>query len=93
MLKFISEKVYSNRYRDEYKIVKVDENIYKFEMKNLEYCRWGGKEDQKEIDMNDLGMFDPSGGPFLEPGQFEIDGRKVIRLFSNEYIGFEVEHA
>lgn len=93
MIKFISEKTYNNRYRDEYKIVKMSENIYKFEMKNLEFCRWGGKEGQQDIDMNDLGMFDPSGGPYLEPGQFEIDGRKVVRLFNNEYIGFEVTNA
>ena len=28
----------------------------------------GGKEDQEGIDPNDLGFFDPSGGPFVAVG-------------------------
>jgi hypothetical protein len=93
VIKFVSEKDYSNRYRDVYRFVKMDDNTYKFEMDgdSMQWCRFGGKEGQQEIDTNDLGMFDPSGGPFLSVGDFEVDNRKVKRIFSGDYVGVEVE--
>lgn len=59
-----------NRYGDEYHWEKLNDKEYKFVMEgdSMKYCRWGGKEGQKELDPNDLGMFDPSGGPFVEVG-------------------------
>jgi hypothetical protein len=35
---------------------------------SMKYCRMGGKEGQEGIDPNDLGMFDPSGGPYVAIG-------------------------
>ena len=35
---------------------------------DMAYMRMGGKEGQEQIDMNDLGMFDPPGGPYVEIG-------------------------
>ena len=93
MIQFISEKVYSNRYRDTYKFIKQSDNLYTFHMDgtSMEYCRFGGKENQREIDRNDLGMIDPSGGPYMTPGEMAIDGKVVKRIFSNDMgIGFEV---
>ena len=59
-----------NRYGDEYHWEKLNDNEYRFVMtgKSLEYGRVGGKEGQNEIDMNDLGMFDGSGGPYVAVG-------------------------
>ena len=59
-----------NRYGDEYHWERINDNKYKFVMegKSLDYCRYGGKEGQRGIDPNDLGMFDPSGGPYVEIG-------------------------
>lgn len=59
-----------NRYGYEYCYVKYDDNLYRFNMdeEHMEYMRFGGKEGQEGIDWNDLGFFDPSGGPFVEVG-------------------------
>ena len=59
-----------NRYGDEYHWEKLNDKEYKFVMegKSLEYGRVGGKEGQEKLDMNDLGMFDPSGGPYVGIG-------------------------
>jgi hypothetical protein len=35
---------------------------------SLTYCRFGGKEGQEGIDHDDLGMFDPMGGPYVGVG-------------------------
>lgn len=59
-----------NRYGVEYSYVKYDDNLYRFNMaeSGMQYMRYGGKERQEGIDLNDLGFFDPSGGPFVGVG-------------------------
>ena len=59
-----------NRYGDEYHWEKINDNEYKFVMSgtSMALCRMGGKEGQLDIDMNDLGFFDPAGGPFVGVG-------------------------
>jgi hypothetical protein len=59
-----------NRYGVEYCFVKYDDNLYRFNMdeEGMNYMRMGGKEGQDGIDFNDLGFFDPSGGPFVAVG-------------------------
>lgn len=59
-----------NRYGDEYHWEKISDNEYKFVMEgdSMKYCRIGGKEGQEKLDPNDLGMFDPSGGPYVGIG-------------------------
>lgn len=59
-----------NRYGVEYSFVKYDDNLYRFNMseEGMKYMRCGGKEGQEVIDYNDLGMFDPSGGPYVALG-------------------------
>lgn len=70
-----------NRYGDNWCWEKQDETIYRFIMtgSSLEYCRYGGKDGQDKIDDQDLGMFDPSGGPYISLGQ-AIDGKEIVRL-------------
>lgn len=67
-----------NRYGDEYSFEAVDANTYRL-VGELKYWRFGGKEGQESIDMNDLGFADPSGGPFISMG-YQIEGRKVINI-------------
>ena len=61
---------YRNRYGDEYWFDSMGPNQYLFVMEgdSMRYCRFGGREMQEGIDYNDLGFFDPSGGPFIEVG-------------------------
>lgn len=71
-----------NRYGDEYHWEKLNDNEYKFVMEgdSMKYCRIGGKEGQEKLDPNDLGMFDGSGGPFVEVGG---------KIYWNEILGAE----
>ena len=95
MIGYVSGKTYTNRYRVEYSFEKLNENQYAFKMdpEEMKYCRWGGKEGTSGVDYSDLGMFDPSGGPYLCCPGTVIDGRKVIKLsaLANEPITFTVE--
>jgi hypothetical protein len=86
---FYSGKVYKNRYGVEYVFSKLFEDTYLFKMPELDYCRYGGKEGQEKMDLNDLGMFDPSGGPYVALGTV-VDGREIVRIKSSA-LGFVVE--
>lgn len=59
-----------NGYGVEYSFVKVENNLYRFDMaeSGMQYMRMGGREGQDQIDMEDLGMFDPAGGPYVTVG-------------------------
>ena len=74
-----------NRYGDEWYWEKIAADQYKFHMSgdSMEYCRYGGKA-KGGIHLHDLGMFDPSGGPYISardehPGTY-IEGNEIIRL-------------
>jgi hypothetical protein len=43
----------------------------------------GGLPDQKGFDADNLGFFDPSGGPFVSVGDLFM-GRKINRIRSTE---------
>ena len=88
---FKSNKTYTNRYRDEYKWVAENETTYRFEMTgdSMRWCRYGGREGVDGVDVTDLGMFDPSGGPYVCLGM-EIDGKPITRL-STSAQGFRAE--
>lgn len=86
-------KKYTNRYGDSYHFEPISDNKLKFVMegKSLDYVRFGGKENIPGIDDNDLGFFDPSGGPFIKIGT-TIQGRKVTKISNtNDGIILEVE--
>jgi hypothetical protein len=59
-----------NRYGDEYHWEKLNDKEYRFHMTgtSMKYCRFGGKHLEEHIDYDDLGMFDPSGGPYVRVG-------------------------
>ena len=63
-------------------------------MKGGSYFRFGGKEGQENIDYNELGFVDPSGGPFIAIGTMLPDVNKVVtRIYlDNTNICFEVDH-
>ena len=78
---FQSDKVYTNRYRDQYIFSSLEENKYVFKMSgsSMEYCRLGAKEGEQNVNPQDLGMFDPSGGPYVTLGT-QINGKKIIHI-------------
>jgi hypothetical protein len=81
-----------NRYGNEYHFEAVDANTFTIKGE-LSYWRFGGREGQPEMDFNDLGFVDPSGGPYISLG-YVIEGRKVINIRSaGEDIFFQVESA
>jgi hypothetical protein len=83
------EMAMKNRYGDEYDFVVVDDNTLTI-VGDLNYWRFGGKEGQHELDMSDLGMVDPSGGPYISVGSI-IEGRQVKRIsVDNEKILFRM---
>lgn len=78
-----------NRYGDEYNFVKIDDNTYTIEG-NLTYWRYGGREGQEQLDFNDLGFVDPSGGPFIELGM-QLEGKTIKNISAvGEKILFKV---
>jgi hypothetical protein len=85
---------YRNRYGDTYYYEQTEnEKVFKFVMEgdSMRWCRFGGKEGQDSVDMNELGMFDPSGGPYVEIGSTLCIG-KVKRLYhGGENVMIEVE--
>lgn len=86
-------KKYRNRYGDTYYYESVDDKTFKFVMEgdSMKWCRFGGIEGQQNIDMNDLGMFDPSGGPYVGIG-VDLPIGTVKRIYRNEeHFMIEVE--
>jgi len=79
-----------SRYGEKRSFVPVDEMTYRFEG-DVKYCRFGGKENQTGINNDDLGFFDPDGGPFISEG-YKIGDKKVVRIMSkDDGVFFEVE--
>lgn len=86
----VVRRIFRNRYGDEYWFDKITENVYTIRG-DLKNWRYGGKEGQETMDFTDLGMVDPSGGPYISEG-YLIHGRKVKKIgLLFETIFFEVE--
>lgn len=80
-----------NRYGIEYSFEAINADTYGI-AGNLSYWRYGGLEGQEELDNNNLGFVDPSGGPFLGVGDvLPGTNRKITRIFLKDRICFEVE--
>jgi hypothetical protein len=67
-----------NRYGDNYQFEKVNDNTFVIRG-DLKHWRFGGQENQHEIDLMNLGFVDPSGGPFISLG-FLVENRPVVRI-------------
>lgn len=83
-----------NRRGDEYHWEKIGDNEYKFVMSgtSMEYYRMGGKEGQLEIDTNDLGFFDPAGGPFVGVGDEIKDADNTHRSLTITHLRHDGEN-
>lgn len=75
-----------NRYGVVYDFKLVAEDTYHFEIpeKEMDYCRYGGKHGENHIDWQDLGMVDPSGGPFISLGM-KLNGKQVSKIWVEEH--------
>lgn len=88
---FNSNQKYTNRYRNQYWFEQITNATYRFVMEgdSMKYCRYGGKEGQESIDPSDLGMFDPSGGPYIGLDT-KVDGKRIVKIVYTDK-GFVVE--
>ena len=91
---FNSDNKYTNRYGVKYWFEKLSSTAYQFVMEDnsFKHSRMGGRSGKSDIDFNDLGMFDPSGGPYITLGT-KVDDRPIVRIgcVDDEYI-VEVEN-
>lgn len=71
-----------NRYGENYSFQQVSENTWTL-VGNFKYYRTGGFNGDSLIHNNDLGFFDPAGGPFISKG-FVINGKKVTKIYMKE---------
>lgn len=79
-----------NRHGEEYFFVPFTDNTYTI-TGELKYWRYGGREGQEQMDFNDLGFVDPSGGPFIELGM-HIGTRKIVKIrAAGQELFFDVE--
>lgn len=76
---FTSDIKYTNRYGNAYEFAKQSDTQYLFTIEDFGYGRMGGREGQEKVDMSDLGMCDPAGGPYISLGM-ELDERKITKI-------------
>jgi hypothetical protein len=67
-----------NRYGDKLWLELVEPDLYRLGGE-AKYCRFGGKQGQDYVDYDDLGFFDPSGGPFISEG-YPVEGKAVKQI-------------
>ena len=85
--------VYKNRHGEVYELRKLGDRDSTYQLTgNLKHFRVGGLVGQKDVDMENLGFIDPSGGPFLSVGD-EIEGKRIKRIYQEmqPVFLFEVE--
>lgn len=69
-----------NRYGETYSFELVEPNVYRY-VGNTSYCRMGAVEGQDAVDLNNLGFFDPAGGPFVGVGGM-LNGHEILKIAS-----------
>ena len=71
-----------NRYGDKNYLDKVDEHIYilRLDPKSGCHCRFGLREGH-ELEDKEYDFVDPSGGPFIKVGSYEINGKPVKYIY------------
>ena len=72
----------TNRYGDKLWFEQVEPDVYKLGGV-VEHCRIGLKEGQGAVDYNDLGFFDPMGGPFISEG-YPVGDKQVKQIMCRE---------
>jgi hypothetical protein len=90
-MNYKSNSAYKNRYGDKFEFVSTDSPTRFLLEGELSHFRYGGKEGQEGVDLLDLGMIDPSGGPLLSLDT-EIDAKKITKIsVYSEVIMLETE--
>jgi hypothetical protein len=91
MMNYKSNSAYKNRYGDKFEFVSTDSPSRFILEGDLTHFRFGGKEGQDGLDQLDLGMIDPSGGPYVELGTL-VDNKKISKIsIYSEVIMLETE--
>lgn len=81
-----------NRYGDKNYLEQVDEHIFilRLDPNCADYCRFGLREGHEWED-KEYDFVDPSGGPFIQVGSYEIDGKPVKYIYEqNKNIIIEI---
>ena len=79
-----SEIQLNSRYGLDNRLIQVDEDPLKFELKTNHNYRVGFKDEN----MEEYTFIDPAGGPFITIGS-EIDGHKVKAIHKGGIVEFE----
>ena len=74
-----------NRDGDKNYLDKVDEHIYilRLDPKSGCYCRFGIRKGY-ELEDKEYDFVDPSGGPFIQVGSYEINGKPVKYIYEQD---------
>lgn len=72
-------KIYKNRSGVDYSFHEVGENTVEVRFADFGIGRIGGREGQEKLDSLDLGMVDPSGGPYICLGM-KVNGREIVKI-------------
>lgn len=84
----MKEIILTSRYNDEYKLIQVEDNLYRADFgKMYEWVRFGGSGINNSYD-----YVDPPGGPFLHIGD-KVNNKiiKSIKINNGIFIEFENE--
>jgi hypothetical protein len=89
---YTSNREYKNRYGDKYEFVGTDSpSRFILEGDILLPMRMGGKEGVEVVNRLDLGMIDPSGGPYIDLSTL-LDNKKITKIsVYSEVIMLETE--
>jgi hypothetical protein len=79
MMNYKSNSAYKNRYGDKFEFVSTDSPSRFLLEGELSHFRFGAKEGDDGVNQLDLGMLDPSGGPFISLDTL-IDGKRVTKI-------------
>lgn len=74
--------IYQNRNGDWYSFHEVDKSVVEVRFAEFGYGRVGGREGQDKLNAMDLGMVDPSGGPYICIGM-KVNGREILKISDN----------
>ena len=86
-----SNSEYKNRYGDRFEFVSTDSPSRFILEGDLNHFRYGGREGVEGVDLLNLGMVDPSGGPYVELGT-KINNKSITKIsIYSEVIMLETE--
>lgn len=72
-------EIYKNRSGVDYSFHEVGENTVEVRFADFGFGRVGGRDGQEKLDPSDLGMVDPSGGPYIALGM-RVNDREIVKI-------------